>query len=176
MKRLTPIIQKELTQVDQNFRRVGRGVNEIRTASDTTNTRIDNLTATVGTVIRSVLPTTFTSTTSPSYQDTGLDVTLPEPGTYIIHCDLRIATSSTASTYATVQLYNETTSTEVTDSHRISGYPTASNQTTITLTEVVTTTTADNVIRVNMKPSAAVTVILYNNSAGTSVMIAQRVA
>ena len=128
------------------------------------------------TVLTATLSSTFTSTTSIAFQDTGLKITLPDAGTYMFHCDLRASNGSSLNDYVTVRLYNQTTSTAVTDTERIGMYPTASNQVTVPLNWPVTTVSANTIIRVEIRPATARACQLLTNSDGKSVIVATRIS
>lgn len=69
-----------------------------------------------------VLGSTFSITgTAGTYQDTGLSVTLPSAGTYLIDADIRGAVNGNAGTLWWIQakLFNSTDSADVTDSETI---------------------------------------------------------
>lgn len=140
------------------------------------NTNFEGLTTLQETYIRQVLASTFNSTASATWQDTGLKITLPSVGTYLIMCDLRLSNGASANDYAIVRLYNQTTSTAIANSDRLSPYPTANLQNTIPLTDIVTTASVDNIVRVDLKPSPAHVAGLYSDTNGYSVMIAKRIA
>lgn len=128
-------------------------------------------------ILEYVLPSTFNSTTTVAFQDTGLKITLPEIGTWLIRCDLRVSSGNIANSYAVLRLYNQTTSTVITNSYRIGQYTGGdvnAEQVTIPLTKVVTTTTSNNIIRVELSPSVANAVGLLSDSNGVSAIIAER--
>lgn len=125
--------------------------------------------------VRQVMSSSFTSTTTIAFQDTGLKVTLPTAGTWILHGDLRFGNATNLNDYGTLRLYNQTTSTAITDSDRIGGYPTAGVQSTISMTDIAVTTTVNNIVRVELKPQQARTVQLVSDSSGKSVLIARRI-
>lgn len=126
--------------------------------------------------VRAVLTSNFTSTTTQAYQDTGLKVTLPDAGSWIIHCDLRFGNANNTGDFGSFRLYNQTTSTAITNSDRLPHYIVASEQNTAPLTDLVTTTTANNIIRVEIRPGNARTHQLLADTNGYSVMIARRYA
>ncbi|MBI5935678.1 MAG: hypothetical protein HY867_18400 [Chloroflexi bacterium] len=111
----------------------------------------------------SVLGSTFSITgTAGTYQDTGLSISLPAAGTYVINTDICFALKGNAGTawYITAKLYNSTDAADVANSERMvfysndAGLPLA--QGTIPLSIIVTV-------------AAAKTIKLYaaRNGAGT---------
>lgn len=129
------------------------------------------------TLVRSVLASTFNSTTSLSYQDTGLKVTLPNAGTWKLHCNLRVSAAGAANAYCVVRLFNETTSTAIANSDRIGlflGAATTGGQVTTHIDEKVDTTTANNIIRVELRPAVALAHSLYADTNGYSTILAER--
>lgn len=66
----------------------------------------------------SVLGSTFSITgTSGTYQDTGLSVTLPSAGTYLIEADVKgVLNTSVAGTFLLAKLYNSTDAADVANS------------------------------------------------------------
>lgn len=123
------------------------------------------------------LAATYTTPASSAWHDTGFDVTLATAGTWLYMAVLR-SNSGAASEYVVFRLYNETTATVETNSMRIGGFNTAGGiQTSTPLIKVITTTTANNVIRVEAKPGGAYSVgLLTDANGGHSEIEALRIA
>lgn len=115
----------------------------------------------------------FTTTTTSTYQDTGFSITLPSPGKWLLLGEMRIALN--ANEYGEYQYYNTTTSTIITDSDRIAILGPSGGQATTPLNATVTTTTANNVIRVNMRPGGAYAVSLISDTNGKTKITALRI-
>lgn len=128
--------------------------------------------------VSAVLGSTFTSSSTSSFQDTGLSVTLANPGTWVLIADLR-ATVGAQDRFLTSRFYNVTAATGYANSERLGGYfsgNTASSlQCTIVMTEIITTTTANNVIRVEIKPGGTYTTQLSSDTNGKSAFRAFRI-
>lgn len=118
----------------------------------------------------------FFTSTSIAFQDSGLKITLANPGTWLVLGDIRCSTEANGR-YGAFRLYNQTTSTAVTNSERLSGYTTAggSIQVTHSLSKLVTTTTSDNIIRVELKPFGAWSIGLLSDPTAPSYITAIRV-
>lgn len=116
------------------------------------------------------------STSSTSFVDTGLKVTLPAIGKWLMFAQLRASTGASGQ-YPKFRLYNQTTAAAISNTERIgvftsSGVPDA--QATCPINQIVTTTTVNNIIRVELLASAG-TVKLLSNTAGNSHLLAVRV-
>ena len=129
--------------------------------------------------VSATLASNFTTATSPvDYQNTGLSVALPTAGTWLILGDMRTGNNGVASRYGTLRYYNQTTSTAYDNSIRLTAYTsvTADNQATASMNEVITTTTANNVIRVDLKPAGAYAILLIGDTSGRSAIRAIKIS
>lgn len=129
--------------------------------------------------VSNTLPSTFTTTASATFQNSGLSVTLPTAGTWLIFSESRWVGVAVANTWAILRLYNATTSAEITDSRRITHFANdaAQYQLTVPLNMPVVTTSANNVIRLEIQPSGANAHTLYaeGSTNGTTRMFAIRI-
>jgi hypothetical protein len=118
--------------------------------------------------VETMLSANFTSTSTVAFQDTGMDIILPEAGKWLLTGSFRVYGGTTAGSFVVVRLYNETTAAAVTDSERIGGHDPGGSgiQTTIAITKEITIT-ATNTIRVEIKPNGG-TAQLMTNSDGKS--------
>lgn len=121
------------------------------------------------------LTTAWTSAASATWQDTGFDITLPTIGVWVLMYNLRVNNPAAVNAFSILRLYNETTAAVVTDSHRISSFPTNAAQNTIPLSEIIVTTTVNNVIRVEYNPAIAVAGGLNADVNGVNGVIAWRI-
>ena len=128
-------------------------------------------------IVKVKMASNFNSAASATWQDTGLKITLPTPGTWFICADLRTGNSSTASRYGTLRLTNETTATAYADTYRLTNYTSAAAdlQCTLPITDFITTTTANNIIRVEILPAGAYTIVLISDVSGNSTLKAMRI-
>lgn len=155
---------------------------DITIGSGGTSLTIDNGTITSGKLALDTVFTTFTSSftsaANTNWQDTGLDITLGTAGTWILLYNLRSNCLNVANSYATIRLYNETTAAAVTDSERLGIFANSVGvlQSTFAMEMQVTTTSANNVLRLEMKPNTANTYSLYSDTAGRSSVLAIRIA
>lgn len=98
---------------------------------------------------RATLVSAFSITgASGVYQDTGLEVTLPSAGTYLINYNVRVSgQTSSGSGWISVRLYDETAAAAITDSERLTFYPvTTSNiQQHVAYSELVTVSAASTI-------------------------------
>jgi len=114
--------------------------------------------------------------TSATLIDSGLKVTLPAAGTWLLFCDLR-SLSSSSGQYIRSRLYNQTTSTAITDSERLGSYNSAGGserEVGSTVMRVVTTTT-NNIIRLEIASGGAYTSTLESDTQGWSTILAVRI-
>ncbi|MFA5937324.1 MAG: hypothetical protein WC822_05640 [Candidatus Paceibacterota bacterium] len=115
------------------------------------------------------------ATSSTTYVDSGIKVTLPDAGIYLVIASLRCS-SAAANDFGTVRLYNQTTAAEVTDSDMISSYSAAGAvQQNTTIVKTVTTATANNIIRVDVKAGGAWTTSILSDGSGASRLFAVRI-
>lgn len=133
----------------------------------------DKLTATY---TSATLSASWTSAASATWQDTGFDVTLATAGTWVLMYNVRVSSPANLNDFGVIRLYNETTAAVVTDSHRISVYPTGASQVTIPLSEIIETTTANNVIRLEFNPMVARAGGIIKDTNGVTKVIAWRIA
>lgn len=115
--------------------------------------------------------------TNTSLIDSGLKVTLPTAGTWLLFCDLR-SLSSSSGQYMRSRLYNQTTSTAITDSERLGSYNSAGGserEVGSTVIKIVTTT-ANNVIRLEIASGGVYTTTLESDTQGWSTILAIRIA
>jgi hypothetical protein len=123
----------------------------------------------------SVLGSMWTSAATATWQATTLSITLPTAGTWLIFCELRHGLTS-GGQWCNSRLYNVTTATAITDSDRLSFLSNAGGgQGTIPLMKKVITTTANNVIRIDIFPGSTWTVTLQADTNGKSTMTAVRI-
>lgn len=96
-----------------------------------------------------VLGAAFPLTSTGTYQDTGLSVSLPSAGTYVITAQVRATLVSTVGApYATARLYNVTAGAAVSESELFVAFaPTAGTYAinTATLTKVITVGAASTI-------------------------------
>ena len=120
------------------------------------------------------LASAFT-TSSTSYVDSGIKVTLAAAGTWLMLGTLR-GDSSGANQFGVVQIYNQTTATAETDAESITCFNSAgSSQTTMSIVKRVVTTTTNNILRINFKSGGAYTVGLLADASGRSRLLAIRI-
>jgi hypothetical protein len=129
--------------------------------------------------VSSTLSSNFSTTASATFQNTGLSVTLPVAGTWLVFSEARISGIAVSATWSVLRLYNSTTSTEIANSRRITHYANDAvvYQVTTPLMMPVVTTTTNNVIRLEIQPSTATVHTVYAEglSNGTSRMVAVRI-
>lgn len=126
-------------------------------------------------VVTNTLASTFTSAATSTWQDSGCKVTLPAIGTWLILANGRNSVGA-ASNFGALRLYNQTTSTAVTDGDRIAQLSAGSSmQVDTTLIEVVTTSTTNNIIRLEIKPGGTYAATLSSDTNGKTRMIAVRI-
>lgn len=132
----------------------------------------DNLSLTV---TESQLSSSF-ATSSTSFVDTALDVTLAAAGSYLILASLRGQTSA-ANDFGVAQLYNETTAAAISETETLIGFsPGGGVQENSVIAKVVTTTTTNNVLRVNLKSGGAWSISLLGDAtAGKTRLLAIRI-
>lgn len=122
--------------------------------------------------------TTFTSSTTSAFQDTGLNITLTNAGTWVVLANVRCSITNATQRFSILRLYNTTTATEVANSLRISHYfegTTTGWQPTVPINEIITTTTANNVIRLDVKPAGAYTTSVIGDTNGYTTLRAYRI-
>ena len=125
--------------------------------------------------VEALLGADFT-TSSASFVDSGLKVTLPAIGKWLVMAQLRGSTGASGQ-YPKFRFYNQTTAAAISNTERIgvftySGVPDA--QATCPIMQVVTTASINNIIRVEVLASAG-TVKLLSNTAGYSHLLALRI-
>lgn len=180
------------SKIEKNFEAVKTGVDSQDSSITTLNSNVSTLQGQMTTAnnnisalqaglsyIQTNLSSHFTSTTTSSFQDTGLKLTLPTAGTWLLLSDLRSGTSA-ATQYGLYRYYNQTTSTEYANTYRLSGYFAGSTvtslQVTLPMTEIITTTTTNNIIGVELKPQGAYAISLFSDTNGYSSMKAIKIA
>lgn len=132
----------------------------------------DNLSLTTYT---NELAVSYTSGSSAgTYYDTGVKVTLAAAGTYLFIASGRISTS-VAGNYGYWRLYNQTTSAAVSPV-RLGVYLSGTvGDTTVPIVAIVTTTTTNNIIRLEIAPGGAYTVRAVADVAGATGILAVRI-
>jgi len=123
-----------------------------------------------------LLPATFVTAASNTWQDSGLKVTLPVAGTWLIFANARIANSG-SSEFGVVRLYNQTTAAVVADGDRIGNLagPAGDLQTDTLIAHIVTTASVNNIIRLEIQPGGAYTLSVYSDNYGKSRILAIRI-
>jgi len=120
--------------------------------------------------VDAVLAASFTSAATNTWQDSGLKVTLPTPGKWLILAEIRTLGPSTASQYAVLRLYDQTAGAAITNSERIGSFAPAStpNREMTSFSMRVVTTTANTVIRVDIQPGGAYVCVMESDTQGRS--------
>ncbi len=114
-------------------------------------------------------------TSSTSYVDTGMKVTLAAIGTWLIICEIR-GLSASAGQFGVGQLYNQTTATSIPDTERLIAYAASANERmNTTIVKRITTTTINNVLRLNFKAGGAYTSTVESDPNGKSTLTAIRI-
>lgn len=120
------------------------------------------------------LTSAFT-TSSTSFVDSGIKVTLAAAGIYLIICTLR-GDSSAANQFGVAQLYNQTTAAAISDSDTLLTFNSAgSSQASAVLAKIVTTSTTNNILRVNFRSGGAYSVGILADASGKSRLLALRI-
>ena len=114
-------------------------------------------------------------TSSTSYVDPNVKVTLPTAGKWLIIARERHLTGA-AGQYGVLQLYNFTTSTAPADTETLAGYGLGSNtRMNNVLIKQITTTTSNNVVGLRVKAGGAYTTTVENDPNGLNTVIAIRI-
>lgn len=123
------------------------------------------------------LGSAFTSAATNTWQDSGLNVSLPTKGTWVVVSDLRVELPTTIGAFAAVRFFNTTGSAVITNSERLTALNPAASamQNTIPLTMRVVTTASPTVIRVDLQPGGAYVCKLNADTNGKSHMMAFRI-
>lgn len=122
------------------------------------------------------LGATFNSAASNTWQDTGLKATLPTAGTWLILANARSSVPS-AGNFSAIRLYNQTTAAAITNGDRIGNLGAGSSMQTDTLIAMlVTTSTSNNIIRVEIQPGGAYVTTVSSDTNGKSRITAIRIS
>ena len=125
--------------------------------------------------VETKLSSTFNSAASNTWQDTGMKLTLPTAGLWIVMANLRTSVPS-AGNFSAVRLYNQTTGAAVTDGDRIGNLGAGSSmQTDTPIFQLVTTTTINNIIRAEIQPGGAYIATVSSDTNGKSRITAIRI-
>ena len=125
--------------------------------------------------VEAKLAAAFNSAASNTWQDTGLKVTLPVAGLWLICANLRNSVPA-AGNFSAVRLYNQTTAAAVTDGDRIGNLSAGSSmQTDSPIFQLVTTTTTNNIIRAEIQPGGAYIATVSSDTNGKSRITAIRI-
>lgn len=124
--------------------------------------------------VEAVLAANF-PTSSTSYVDSGLKITLPAAGIWLLIAEIR-GLSASAGQFGVIQLYNQTTATSIPDTERLNAYATAANERmNTTIVKRHTTSTINNIVRVNFKSGGAYTNTIESDPNGKSQIQAIRI-
>lgn len=127
------------------------------------------------TTYESVLGSTFTTgSTSGTFYDTGVKVTLAAAGTYLVITTQRLTTSA-VNNYGYFRLFNQTTSAAIASSTSIGHFLPNAMDSTTPIVKIVTTATTNNILRLECAPGGAYTVNVTTDVAGGTRMIAIRI-
>lgn len=120
------------------------------------------------------LPSSF-STSSTSMQDTGLKLTLPTAGKWIVFAEVR-SMSSSVGNFGVIEMYNFTAGATVSDSTRLAAYASGGNERQMeTVIRPIATTTPNNVVGIRLKSGGAYTVSVEADPNGVSTIFAVRI-
>lgn len=115
------------------------------------------------------------TTSSNSYQDPSMKITLPAIGTWLILCVIR-SNGNGQGQFGVVQLYNFTTATAIPHTERLSSYASAASERQHpTMFGLIDTTTVNNQVGVRVKSGGAYNHTLENDNNGYGQIIALRV-
>lgn len=124
--------------------------------------------------VNNVLAANF-ATSSTSYVDSGVKVTLPAIGIWLLFAQVRGLTAS-AGQFGVMQLFNQTTGISLPDTERLNSYGAGANERmNTTIVVPITTTTVNNILRVNFKSGGAYTNTIESDPNGKTQLLALRV-
>lgn len=124
------------------------------------------------------LGATFASTASNTWQDSGFNITLPSAGTWLVMGDIRTSVATGSGQFCAVRLFNTTAAAAITNSERITGQSQTTSAGTRNTTPVfmrITTTSANNVIRIDIQPGGAYACSLESDNNGRTHLMALRI-